>query len=371
MAKKEAYTLLFLALALLLIAISGCGKEEASCPNNTVMINTTCCYDLNSNSVCDLDEVNNVSHDDIPALCGNGVCETGENCTNCWKDCGACKKIVYKYVPRNFTLAELQADINDIERSSIKFRKDITSNSTVANLFYFDKTIPRYFAEFMDVKYKYLHTSRDILLSNTYKEEYYFNTSQDLLRYVNYSNWYIIYTIRNREMQEYENRIMLNRAKDDYPTQPTGYQKTQRYKDWEFKNHTKEEHVIFNNVTLLDNGMVESIYGSVTDYEVTYKIRDWIDENNMDNQRILEEFDSVEEIRLAYTHAMSFRCSKNLAVTVYTYDYVKDYYGEYYSINEENLRQQVKKNKNSLISRANAIKAVCDKEYTKEWFTYS
>ncbi|MBW2964146.1 hypothetical protein KY363_01685 [Candidatus Woesearchaeota archaeon] len=371
MGQKEARVLFLFALFIIML---GCGKETATqqCPEGQVMIGYDCCYDIDSNSICDtpLDEV--AENERAPAVCGDGTCDNEtENCTNCWKDCGACKQIVYIYVPRNFTLAEIQADLNSLERDGIKFRKDINNLNNVSNFLYFDKVIPRYIAEFLDIKYKFLSPSRDIVLNNIFNEDYYVNSSEDLLRYVNASNWYLTHGIRIRETQEYDNRIILNRSLADYPTQPTGYKKEHMYEGWEYRNYTKDETVYFNNVTLLDNGMVEALYAAITAYDITYKSSEYVDKDPDDPTRILEDFTDIEEVRLGYTHSMSFMCARNLVITIYNYDYNKDYYGDYYQINPDILKEQIPKNRQSLIQRANRIKAICDKRYSREVFIYT
>ena len=362
MKTKEAYALLFLVLVLL---IAGCGEEEAVCEPPNISINETCCLDANNNSVCDDQETDQNSTEFIPDVCGNGECETGETCENCWQDCGYCKEIVYVFIPRNFTLDELTSDIDKVYTDDIiSFRKDISASGNVSNFFYFSKEIPRYSADFMGVKYTILYKSRQIVLNNILPEDQYANNSASLLRYVNSTRWYLIDKIKDAEMKVYETRISSGKALEDYPTPPTGYKKELKYADWEFRNYTKEEDVIYSNVTLLDNGMVESLYASTTLFSITYKYHTYYDEYGA---IALDAFKTVEETKLTNIHTMNFVCAKNLVITLYNFEYDS----ELYSINKEDIADQVSKNRDSLVEMAGQIKTVCDRKYINEVFTYT
>jgi hypothetical protein len=357
--------LLLLLLFALALSVSGCFRKTTiiSCGSPDVIIGERCCLDNNNNNVCDDEDLRgNIT---TPGVCGNNICENEtEDCTNCWKDCGACKKIVYIYVPRNFTLAELTYDLNSLTRDGIKFRKDITALNNVSNFFYFSEPVPRHIAEFMGIKYGLLKESRMILLNHIFLESYYVNSSSSLLNYVNFSNWYITHTLRNKDLAEYEARIGSGAAKADYPTQPTGYQKEFRYEEWEFRNYTKDEHVVYDNVTLLDDGTAEAVYASITKYNVTYKYHYY------DNQEfgVKEAFKSVEEKRLGYTHSLSFICARNLVITIYNYDYnTKQYAG----MSQDTIAAQVLVNRAALKAQAEEIERVCDQKYSNKVFTYT
>lgn len=365
MARKEVLAGLFiLALVILVMTISGCWKktEVIVCSAPLTVIGEECCLDADNDTVCDPEALDATNF--TAGVCGNDVCENEtEDCTNCWKDCGACKKIVYIYYPRNFTLAELTHDLNVLTRDGIKFKKDITALNNVSNFFYFDKAVPRYFADFMGIKYKFLGNSRMVVLNNIFLEDYYVNDSNSLFNYVNFSSWYLVHNIRNADMARYDARISSGKAKEDYPTQPTGYQKQFRYADWEFKNYTKKEDVFFDNVTLLDNGMVESLYASMTHYNITYKYHEYYDKD----VGTLEAFKDVKETRLSYVHTVTLTCARNLAITVYEYDFDS----EYCRINEECLLVQVKKNRAALVAQADRMRAICDEKYSNKIFIYT
>jgi len=383
MPKKEVTQILFLIVCILtaatLIMTAGCGKkdnQDVECNPPLSIINNTCCEDFDNDSVCDENASTPATVLDMLDLppeeqpynmtCGDDICdEQGENCTNCWQDCGACKKIVYIYVPRNFTLGELTYDLNEIYRDGIRFRKDITALNNVSNFFYFEDSLPRYYADFLGHQFRSLDKSRKLLLNHIFLENYYVNDSASLLNYVNFSNWYLTYRIRNDELTWYENRISADRATEDYPTQPTGYQKKNRYEDWSFENFTKKENLIFENVTILENSMVESIYAGYTDYDVTYKYNEYFESDEPEFR--VPAYKTVEERRLALTHSVSFICSRNLVITVYNYYFDPDQFGW---INEDNIRTQVGKNRQSLIKEAHKLKYNCDKKYRKEVFIY-
>ncbi|MBW2971917.1 hypothetical protein KY359_02675 [Candidatus Woesearchaeota archaeon] len=365
MAVKEVLAVLFLVV---LVMISGCGDKEECWPP-MVMLGDTCCMDADNNLECDAEAVGaaeeNITVNITAPVCGDGICDNEtESCTDCWKDCGACKKIVYIYVPRNFTLAELQNDLNILTRDGIKFKKDIDALNNVSNFFYFSKTVPRYYADFMGIRYKFLDNSRMIVLNHIFLEPYYVNSSELLFNYVNISNWYFMYDIRTREATRYDNRIITNSALKDYPTQPTGYQKQFRYEDWEFRNYTREENVMFDNTTILDNGMVESLFASITNYSVNYKYHEYFEK---DSGITLEGIREVDEVRLGYTHALSFICARNLVITLYNYDYD----ATYCRINEECLLKQIDMNRAALIMQAKRMKDVCDKKYSNKVMIYN
>ncbi|NQU78844.1 hypothetical protein HQ545_03685 [Candidatus Woesearchaeota archaeon] len=345
---KKTGVVIILILSLLL---AGCSTLE-KCEEPLVKIDSTCCIDQDNNNECD-----------IP-LCSNNVCDESENCSSCWQDCGACKRIVYVYVPRNFTLGELSANINSLEDGDIKFRKDIDALNEVSNFFYFNDKTPRYFADLMGTKYKYITPSRSIVLNHITNEAYNVNSSVSLKGYVDYANWYLTYSVRNEEIESYEKRISSGKATEDYPTQPTGYQKTQRYADWEFKKYSKDEEVMIENIDIIGDGIVESIYSSITDYDITYKIGEYSE--NDEDDIVKEEFKQVEEIRLSYIHSVSLICARNLVITLYDFGFN----GDYCTINKECIDIAVKENRLKLLKRAQSIKAMCDQKYSDEIFTY-
>lgn len=374
MSEKEVFAALFLVVivpAVSLMLISGCGED---CGPPKVMLDGTCCLDSNNDSICDA-ELNESGESSgiagfnitIPETCGDGNCTGEETCRNCWHDCGPCKQIVYVYIPRNFTLSELTADIDSVTPYMVKFRKDIYNSDEVSNFFYFSRTVPRYFADFMDVKYKYLKDSRWILLNHIINENHYVNDSGSLMDYLNFTKWYRIHSIRNSERNAYEERIVSEAALDDYPTQPTGYDKEFRYEEWDYRNHTRNEHVIHDGMTLLENGMVESRYTSVTFFNVTYKFHTYFTDKYSDDNIILEDHRTVHEKYLTNIHTLNFRCARNLVITLYEYRYD----GGYYDINEPDIEEQAGINRAELLRRAELIRPFCDLKYTNEVFTYT
>jgi hypothetical protein len=363
MEKREV--LLIVLAAVLLISVSGCLKKTTitGCDSPDVVIGERCCIDANGNGVCDDQDLKeNISTEGV---CGNSICENEtENCTACWKDCGACKKVVYIYVPRNFTMVELKSDLDALGRDGIKFRKDINALNNVSNFFYFSEPVPRHIAEFMGIRYSLLKESRVILLSHVFLDSYYVNSSSSLLSFVNFSNWYITHTIRAADMTEYETRISSGKSKEDYPTQPTGYQKEFRYDDWDFRNYTKHEDVIYDYVRLLDNDTAEAVFASITEYNVTYMTHYY------DNKEfgVKESFSSTEEKRLGYTHSLSFACSRNLVITLYDYSYDTEHYG---GMGKDTIDAQLALNRARLGSKAAEIGQLCESKYSNKIFTYS
>jgi hypothetical protein len=371
MKPKEVHLALFLALSLALLLISGCGDD---CEEPMVEIDKTCCLDSNSNEICDDQEpaanqstneteTNQTGNETfIPDICGNEECEAGETCENCYQDCGACKELVYVYLPRNYTLNELSADINTLYTDIVQLKKDITTPSNISNFFYHNNKVPRYFADLMDAKYRPLYSSRLILLNHITDKDYYVNDTTSLFNYINESNQYITHKLKNSETAFYENRFTAGTSTDDYPAPPTGYQQEQRYDEWEYKNHTKEEHVFYNNITILDNGMAEARYSSVTIYDIVYKYHTYYD---AEDQITLEAYKNIKETRMTNIHSLSFRCSRNLVITLYNYDFT-----DTYVISKPTIATQAEQNRKELINSANKIMEFCNKKYTHEVFTY-
>jgi hypothetical protein len=351
--EKEVVLFVSLAMLLSIVSLYGCIEktEVVMCSSPYVLIGERCCADFDSDLVCDDEE----------AGCGDGVCEPeAENCTTCWKDCGACKRIVYVYVPRNFTLAELTRDLNDLTRDGLKFRRDASDPNNVAEFFFYDRFVPRYFADFMGVVYKPLYGSRWVVLGSIINTGYYVNDSASLLRYVNFSSWYLIHAVKDSEAAGYEARISSGNATKDYPTQPTGWQKEFRYSEWDFRNYTKQEQVIYDNASVVGDRMVESVYASITMYNVTYKYHEY----DAEEGGVKEAFKDVEEKRLDYIHTMSLVCARNLVVTLYGYDYD----GGYEGIAPDLLLGQIDKNRASLMGSAGRIKQLCDMKYRDKVF---
>jgi hypothetical protein len=362
MEKKEHSIILFLILALALLALSGCYKktEIIICSSPSVVLGDKCCMDANNNSVCDDTEVS--MNQSLAGICGNNACEENENCSTCWKDCGACKRIVYIYMPGNFTLAEISLDINDLTRDGIKFRRDLDALNNMSDFFYYNRAMPRYIADFMGAKYKPLVDSRNIILSKVIPESFYVNDSVSLFNFVNYSNWYLLYAVKSKEMADYELRITSGHAKDDYPTQPSGYQKEYRYVDWEYRNFSRDILVVNDSMTLLPDGMVESVYAGINYYNVTYKYHEFRD---IHADTLIEAFKDVEEHELNYVQTLSFICARNLVVTLYGYGYDESSYNV---ITPEVLASQIPKTRESLIYSAEKIKYICDKKYSNKVF---
>ncbi|MFH1063633.1 MAG: hypothetical protein V1729_00975 [Candidatus Woesearchaeota archaeon] len=360
MRKKEAYILIPVILVISLVILTGCdGRDKITCKEPEVLIYDVCCNDTNINNMCDFDEL------EFQEYCGNGICDGNESCTDCWKDCGACKKIVYVYIPRNFTYTELTADIEEWANEDLKFTKDIYNKGEISDFYYQESDIPRYFAEFLDVKYKYLYPSRTILLSHITQEPYYINETSELLDVVTHNHWYIIHNTKNSESARYEERITSNKSMNDYPTQPTGRDKLFRYENWEYRNFTKYEMVIEENISILQTDMVESLYASITNYTVFYKTGEFTNEDDEDFAPI-PAYKGISEIKLTYVQALTLRCARNLAITLYEYDYNKNYY----NINERDLHEQIRKNRATLKKKAESLKRICDAKYSQKVFIY-
>ncbi|MBW2967373.1 hypothetical protein KY362_02705 [Candidatus Woesearchaeota archaeon] len=362
MFKKEA---LLILLSLLLIALTGCGDK---CPEGKSMIDEACCPDSDNDGICDKTVELNTTENNTSKMvnitmtsCGDGNCTEPESCKTCWQDCGACKEIVYVYVPRNFTLARFTNDIKAVNRLDVKFKKDIEHLNNVSDFLFYKQDVPRFFAWFMDVKYKQLKPSRWIVVNRIMKDNFFANDSASLFNYVNYSDWYLTNSIKNIDQAEYEARILSGDAKADYPTPPTGHEKEFKYKDWEYRKYTVDEQVFLDNVTILDNGMVESVLAVISLYDVVYKYHEFFDS---EIGYPLEDFKTVRETRLDYIHTLSFICSKNTVITLYEYEY------DARTINEEDILKQLPVNRAKLITRAKPLRQMCREEYLGEMLVY-
>ncbi len=344
---------LLFVLAIFSLFISGCKKNP--CPKGQFMFNDHCCPDKNFNFVCD---------DAEGLVCGDGICHETENCSTCWQDCGACKITRIIKVPSNFSLLDVTKEFRPLYKQSLNPKKDLEARNNVSDFFYYDEKIPRYMADFFGIQYNPLIDSRMIVFSKIKLPQWYLNHSGALLDFVNASRWYFIDDIRIRENRKYLQRIIDNKAIDDYPTPPTGYQKQFRYKGWLAVNYSVDESVIYDNITALDDDMIWGVYGSISDIEIKYRYNDYTDKDADDKEFTIYAYRNYSEIKLNYINTITFTCARNLAVTLYDYSWDM----EHHNIKEENMRTEVEDGKRRLLTQARSLKALCDKEYKHSIF---
>jgi len=79
---------------LVVIFISGCIQQEVTCNPPYIKVGTTCCLDQNNNKICDIDEQQTLQPQ-TTSSCGDGICQSNENCSSCPQDCGECKPTQY------------------------------------------------------------------------------------------------------------------------------------------------------------------------------------------------------------------------------------------------------------------------------------
>lgn len=354
--KKSEYLLpIFIVFSVLLLMLAGC--EKKTCPKGEILINDTCCADLNYNYICDINE-------DVP-ICGNGECEETENCSNCWQDCGVCKKYVYVYVPGNFSLNNLTENIGLVYRKDLKFRKDIEVNDSVADFYYYEEKIPRYLADFKGVKYHPKVLTKMIVLSRVKLDNWYLNQSSRLLNLTNRSEWYLVDKPLQEERQRYINRITRNKATEDYPRPRTGHEKLNKYDEWVFMNYSTDEDIFYDNITLLENDMVWRTFASIEEFDINYQTGSYEEPKTQDDPGILiYQYDTVTENKLNYINSLSFVCARNLAITLYDYDYDVTHY----NIKEERLHTEVKEAKDRLLRKAERLKRLCKHKYSTSVF---
>ena len=354
--KKEV--LLLIPIMILIIFIYGC--EQKTCPKDQIMIEDNCCIDNNLNFVCDIDEG--------VAICGDGLCELGnkENCTVCWQDCSACKVYKYVYVPGNFSLKNLTTALNTQFEDDLKFRKDIEVNDSIADFYYHEERIPRYLADFKDVKYHPKTITKMAVLSRIKLDGWYLDQADRLMNFTDHAKWYMIKRQILAEDEAYNRRILSNKAKNDYPLPPTGIDRLNKYNQWLVMNYTIDENIIYDNTTLLNNSMVFQTFVSITDFDILYRVGNYTEKETQDDELfVLFDYNTITETKLSYVNAITFTCARNLAITLFDYDY--NY--QFYRINEDRIPYEVEASKKRLLSKAKKIQNLCKNKYSASVFT--
>ncbi len=79
-----------LLLISLVVVASGCTSQTPTCNPPYTLKGTECCLDQNGNSICDTDE-QQISDNQETGTCGDGDCQSDENCSSCPQDCGECQ----------------------------------------------------------------------------------------------------------------------------------------------------------------------------------------------------------------------------------------------------------------------------------------
>jgi len=246
----------------------------------------------------------------------------------------------------------------------VKFRKDITVSDNVSDHFYFDYQVPKYIADFFDVKYHPVRNQRYVLLSMIKLDQWYLNRTDALLDWANYSRWYLISQPLNRENAFYVKRFVKNAAIKDYPTQPTGHQKFTRYSEWFAENFTTDEGVVMDKVEPVEEGIVWSVYASISNYTVLYRYTNYTDRDADGNEYVIYDFKNIREVKLNLFNLMTIRCARNLAVTIYDYGYdVEDH-----KINREHLLLEIEEGRKRLLNKARRIRSACDDNFSSSVF---
>lgn len=358
MIKKDVIKLsVMIASLVIIIGIGSLFLPDPTplCPEGQKAIRGDCCFDINNDFECDSE------------YCGDGVCKDGEDCSTCWKDCGACKIIIYKYVPKNYTLNELNVDLSNTYPEEVKFKKDIYNSNDLSTFFYATERKARTIAFFLDIFYRPVLDYKKILLSDINDEGYYVNTTESLIKYVNYTKWYSINAGLTSLKESYFEDVTSGNRISDYPTRPTGHDKTSRYEDWKYANHSLFEDVLYDYTEEIEEGIVESVFLSTSSYSIRYRIREYEldnDEDSDDPPVYLDEFKYVDEVELNYAHTLNMACSDDLMITIFSYNYHHE------KLNDDLIEQTLKDNRAELLKTARQIKAVCDAKYSNGRFIY-
>ncbi|HII71657.1 TPA: hypothetical protein HA265_02785 [Candidatus Woesearchaeota archaeon] len=359
MREKEAKEVMVLLLVVLSVFLFIAGCKEETCPRNQIMLNGICCYDLNYNFVCDYDEG--------IAVCSDGTCETekDENCSSCPQDCGPCKIIKIVYYPHNFSLKNFTTEVNRAFTDSVKFRRDTDAKDEVFNFYFHDAKIPKYNADLMGKKMNTLAFQKLMVISKTDLPQWFLNDSRMILNWANHSRWYYINDQIIEDRRKFALRIDENTAKDEYPKSPTGHDQYNRYDEWIASNYTVKEKVIADNMTLLGNGMVWALHASISDYIINYRYHEYEDlDKDTGEKSFIYAYKNVTEVKMDYINTITFKCARNMAVTLldYTYDF------EHYYIKPDHLKVEINEGRDRLVRRAEQISKMCKYKYSASVF---
>ena len=357
--------ILLISFFIIVLSIIGCASQQMPTGNvvremgeekdsDTIVCNKPyirhaddCCLDKNSNAICDSDEVGGAPKVEVKEEpedgCGNGVCDEGEDCNNCQKDCGKC-----------FSLGDLQADINKvIDWETVLTKEDVDG---VADYYVHSEGRARLLGKYNILEkknptmlYQMVLSRWYILVSQIKDEKDYIKDSDEFYQYIIENNDYLLKPVkeaRDTFQGEIKNgrllELMFKKEVDEY----------------KFKEMNSNETVLFDNVTQMEtvgNKVVETVYVSVDEYEVSYQKEGAI-------LLVNKDFSGIN-----YEHLISIYCSPSLIITLYQHDnYIQEYYDSHLE-DSTFFFDDIRHDRKSLLVDATALVSMCEQRYE---FTY-
>jgi len=341
-----------------LLLISACGTTKSSlketlaeitgnsvvCNKPYILVGKDCCLDRDYDNICDKDEP-----DQIIVGCGNKICERGESCNSCEKDCGKCfyaselQKDLTNAVGRRIFLIQ-QGEDSDAEFyihsewTAKLLGKYSGFNKFDINYFGYYKVMPKiYFLvshmknkliENDDEFYQYVLGKEDLILKSAADSKTNFQEDFKSDRFKR-----LIFEVDARSGDETDSREFVKVSKN-------------------------KETLLFENLSRMETGknrLVESYYISTNDYEVVYNITYRGDKNS---RFIVRPFSGIN-----YEHAISIYCSPSIIITLYQ---PENYKNEDYT---SHLREKsffyddIFNSRISMLQEATAILRMCDTLY--------
>lgn len=204
-----ANTKIFLILMLFIVLfVSACTQnQQVVCNKPYTLVGNSCCLDKNDNKICDNDETTSGKNEEIncniPYIkVGNNCCLDKNNnkiCDNDEKESAATSK-EYKL---NFSIDDLQSDINKVLGTPILLVKDVNTDKFQV---YSDKTSnSKFLGKYGASTYFKLVTKKPVIVIQINDKSSYLNNYQDFYDFVNNNkNIFIESATKSKEIFENE-----------------------------------------------------------------------------------------------------------------------------------------------------------------------
>lgn len=128
---------------------------------------------------------------------------------------------------------------------------------------------------------------------------------------------------------------------------------------YRYVNHTLDKNILFNNITILTEispNLVETKFASYDKYNISYRRGE-----SITGLSSTEYTETKQKIKVNVMQKMSILCKPNIVIDLFSYDFD---YNLYEGVHDEqtnlaNVRNQVKKNRKELLTKATKILRVC------------
>lgn len=370
--KKILFGLIILIIISLFL-ISGCAQEQkVVCNKPYILVGTSCCLDQNNNNICDKDEVEEkpdevktpvVEKKEEPEaverpkeevkedLCGNNICDEGEDCETCEKDCGKC-----------FSLGDLQADINKVIDWRIILQK-IEENDKYEHYGHISKTA--YFLGKIGTNYQHdyfpVTPVMYVLVNKIKNRDDYLKDDQDFYKFIKNNREVLLSIVEDKKaafQDDFDDEHFMKRIFGDND-----------YKKYTFNNSLIDtNNIYFDNITKMQtvgNKIIENIFIGLTNYNVTYDYR---------ADRTSEPYPKVYTFSgLDYEHFVSVHCNPSLVINIYSIykdgkvDYNPKTSSWMWRTNEDYFSDEFEHDIKNLLIDATALVSMCEQRYE---FTY-